>query len=84
MGVQLADLRISIDTFAHSVRGPLATLPFEGRQGLVRTVIERVMVEEGQVDIHFAIPVLDAPKEGPPGRHAGVSTNFRLRSNDND
>jgi uncharacterized protein (TIGR03067 family) len=65
--LQRADLQMSIQSFARSIRTPLATLSFEERQRLVRTVIDRVMVEEGQVDIHFAIPVPGSPKGGPPG-----------------
>ncbi len=55
------------------------------RQRLVRTVIERVMVEGGQVDIHFAIPVCDPPSGPSPDsdhrlRNGRVSTDFRLGS----
>ena len=62
-----------------SVRGPLGTLSFDDRQHLIRTVLERVMVEDGRIDLHFAIPLPAAP-DPPATTH--VSTRFRLRSND--
>jgi site-specific DNA recombinase len=74
-----AELQMSLESFTRSVRAPLATLPFEDRQRLVRTVIERVMVEEGQVDIHFAIPVPDPPNGDGADRQGHVSSDFRLR-----
>ncbi len=74
-----ADLQISLQSFTRSVRAPLATLPFEDRQRLVRAVIERVMVEEGQVDIHFAIPVPEPPNGDGPDRRGQVSGDFHLR-----
>jgi len=74
-----ADLQMSLQSFTRSVRAPLATLSFEDRQRLVRTVIERVMVEEGQVDIHFAIPVPDPSNRDGPDRQRHMSTDFHLR-----
>jgi site-specific DNA recombinase len=79
VALQQTDLQRSIESFARSIHEPLATLPFEARQRLVRTVIERVMVEAGRVDVHFAIP-LDLPKGHPPDGPGQVSTDFRLRS----
>lgn len=78
--LQRADLEMSVARFARDICGPLTTLPFEDRQRLVRTVIERVMVEEGQVDLHFAIPLHEPPTEDPADRPEHVSTDFRLRS----
>jgi site-specific DNA recombinase len=87
VALQRAELQTSLETFTRSIRGPLATLPFETRQRLIRLVVQRVMVEEGHVDIHFAIPV-SAPLQ-PSGsdhhsREERVSTDFRLRSHDRD
>ena len=59
--LQRAELELSVERFTRSICGPLATLGFEDRQRLVRTVIDRVMVEEGHSDIHFAIPVPEPP-----------------------
>ena len=83
--LQRADLQRSVADFARSIAPTLATLPFAERQRLVRTVIERVMVEEGQIDIHFAIPLSDPPPgtspDSPhPPRPRPVSTDFHLRS----
>jgi site-specific DNA recombinase len=79
VALQRAELQMSLQSFTRSIRAPLATLPFEDRQRLVRTTIERVMVEEGQVDIHFAIPVPDPPNGNSAERQGHVSTDFRLR-----
>ena len=75
---QQAQLQADLETFVDTIRGPLATLDFDARQQLVRTVLERVMVEDGRVDIHFAIPLPDPP---PDATNPSVSTRFHLRSN---
>ena len=75
---QQAQLQADLETFVDTIRGPLATLDFDARQQLVRTVLERVMVEDGRVDIHFAIPLPDPP---PDTTNPPVSTLFHLRSN---
>ena len=77
---QQAQLQADLETFVDRIRGPLATLDFDARQQLVRTVLERVMVEDGRVDIHFAIPLPDPP----PDTNHSVSARFHLRSNGND
>ena len=78
---QQAQLQTDLETFVDRVCGPLATLDFDARQQLVRTVLERVMVEDGRVDIHFAIPLPDPP---PGTSDSAVSAHFRLRPNDDD
>ena len=75
---QQAQIQADLETFVDTIRGPLATLDFDARQQLVRTVLERVMVEDGRVDIHFAIPLPDPP---PDTTNPSVSTLFHLRSN---
>ena len=75
---QQAQLQVDLETFVDRIRGPLATLDFDARQQLVRTVLERVMVEDGRVDIHFAIPLPDPP---PDTTNPSVSAHFHLRSN---
>ncbi len=79
VALQRAELQTSLQSFTRSIGAPLATLPFEDRQRLARTAIERVMVEEGQVDIHFAIPVRDPSNGDSAERQGHVSTDFRLR-----
>ena len=78
---QQAQLQVDLETFVDRIRGPLATLDFDARQQLVRTVLERVMVEDGRVDIHFAIPLPDPPSDTT---NPSVSTHFQLRSNGSD
>ena len=75
---QQAQLQADLETFVDRIRGPLATLAFDARQKLVRTVLERVMAEDGRVDIHFAIPLPDPPRETT---NSSVSAHFQLRSN---
>ena len=75
---QQAQLQADLKTFVDRIRGPLATLDFDARQQIVRTVLERVMVEDGRVDIHFAIPLPEPP---PDTTNPSVSTGFHLRSN---
>ena len=75
---QQAQLQADLETFVDRIRGPLATLDFDARQQLVRTVLERVMIEDGRVDIHFAIPLPDPP---PDTTNPSVSAHFHLRSN---
>jgi hypothetical protein len=80
VALQRAELELSVERFTRSICGPLATLGFEDRQRLVRTVIDRVMVEEGHIDIHFAIPVPEPPTGGGLNQGRRVSTDLRLRS----
>ena len=75
---QQAQLQADLETFVDRIRGTLATLDFDARQQLVRTVLERVMVEDGRVDIHFAIPLPEPP---PDTTNPSVSAHFQLRSN---
>ena len=72
---QQAQLQADLEAFVDRIRGPLA---FDARQQLVRTVLERVMVEDGRVDLHFAIPLPDPPQAT---NNASVSGRFQLRSN---
>ena len=78
---QQAQLQADLETFVDRILGPLATLDFDARQQLVRTVLERVMVEDGRVDIHFAIPLPDPP---PGTSNPSVSAHSHLRSNGSD
>ena len=78
---QQAQLQADLETFVDRIRGPLATLAFDARQKLVRTVLERVMVEDSRVDIHFVIPLPDPPRETT---NSSVSAHFQLRSNGNE
>jgi site-specific DNA recombinase len=81
VALQRAELELSVESFTRSICEPLATLGFEDRQRLLRTVIDRVMVEEGHIDIHFAIPMPHPPTSGGPDQGRRVSSDLRLRSN---
>ena len=76
---QQARLQADLETFVDRICGSLATFDFDARQQLVRTVLERVMVEDGRVDLHFAIPLPDPPPVTTTNS-SGVSGRFQLRS----
>jgi len=59
-----AELQQRIDAFASQIADGLATMDFNRRQQLVRTVIDKVIVSESRVEILFNIPLPGAPKEG--------------------
>ena len=82
VGLQQAQLQMTLDAFIRTINEPLAMLSFEHRQELVRTVVERVMIEDGRVDIHFAIPIPIPPATPPALGDGPVSRHFRLRSHD--
>ena len=84
VAVEQVQLRMSLEGFVRSINGPLAKLSVEHRQQVVRTVVDRVMVEDGRVDIHFAIPVPDPPETPTTPADKPVSPFFRLRSHDNN
>ena len=79
---ETAQLHLNLDAFIRRINGPLATLSFEHQQQVVRTVVDRVMVEDGRIDIHFAIPVPNPPSAPTRLAHEPVSTFSRLRSHD--
>ena len=54
-------LRHRLDNFAARVTGGLENLDFEGRQRLLRLVIEQVRVTDWQVEIRLRIPLDDNP-----------------------
>jgi site-specific DNA recombinase len=81
---ETARLHLNVEAFIRRINGPLATLSFEHQQQVVRTVVDRVMVEDGRVDIHFAIPVPNPPSTPTVLAHEPVSTFSRLRSHDGD
>ncbi len=76
-----AERQASLEAFVTDIRASIDTLSFGDRQRLVRTVVDRVMIEDGRVDIHFAIPLPPAPTSRAPVADQPLSTAFRLRSN---
>jgi len=81
---QQAQLHASLEAFVRDIRGALPTFSFAARQQLLRTVVDRVMVADGQLDVHFAIPLPDPPTEQRPEEDAPLSAPFRLRSHHRD
>jgi hypothetical protein len=79
---ETAQLHLNVEAFIRRINEPLATLSFEHQQQVVRTVVDRAMVEDGRVDIHFAIPIPPPPSTPAPPAHEPVSTFSRLRSHD--
>jgi site-specific DNA recombinase len=80
-------LRQRVAGFAQRVASGIDTLDFEGRQRLMRLVVEEIFVSGWHISIRLRIP-LDEPPPEPPGRKAppggrpagAVSTKDRLRS----
>jgi len=61
-------LRRRLAGFAERVAASLDDLDFDGRQRLLRVVVEKVCVSGWRVDIHLKIPLADEP---PPDEHRG-------------
>ena len=61
-------LRRRLAGFAERVAASLDDLDFDGRQRLLRLVVEKVCVSGWRVDIHLKIPLADEP---PPDEHRG-------------
>ncbi|MGA2927444.1 MAG: hypothetical protein ABSG43_15910, partial [Solirubrobacteraceae bacterium] len=59
-------LRRGLAGFAERVAASLDELNFEGRQRLLRLVVEKVRVTGWRVEIHLTIPL---PDQRPPHEH---------------
>jgi site-specific DNA recombinase len=80
-------LRRGIAGFAERVLASLDELDIDGRQRLLRMVVEKVQVTGWRVEIHLKIPLTDddppTPREPPPPKpEPGTSTDVGLRSVD--
>ena len=85
-------LRHRLAGFAERIAASLDELDFEGRQRLLRLVVERVHISGWSVEIHLKIPLTDDPNDdeppgrGPSGPQPGptgprpLSSDVRLRS----
>ncbi len=79
-----------VESFAGRIRHGIESLDFEGRQRLVRLLVEEVRVTGPDVQIHVHIPLDEPPPDGTPLTHPGepavaggrlqVSSLVRLRS----
>ena len=70
-----ADIEAGLQEFAAMVSSNLKHISFENKQKLLRIVLDRVVVKDWRVDVHYNIPL---PKPSPP--ESRVSTKFELRS----
>ena len=81
-------LRRGIADFAERVLASLDELDFDGRQRLLRLVVEKVRVTGWHVEIHLKIPLPDDPppqrEPRPPKPGPGPSSDMGLRSVDGE
>jgi len=70
------DIKANLEEFAALVSSNLKHISFENKQKLLRMVIDKVVVKDWRVDLHYNIPL--AKPAPPPGQK--VSTKFDLRS----
>jgi len=70
------DLKASLEEFASLVSSHLQHISFENKQKLLRMVLDKVVVKDWRVDVHYNLPL---PKPTPPPGPK-VSTKFDLRS----
>jgi hypothetical protein len=71
-----ADIKASLAEFAALVSRNLKSISFENKQKLLRVALDKVVVKDWRVDLHYNIPL---PKPNPPPEHK-VSSQFDLRS----
>ena len=70
------DIKASLEEFAALVSSTLKRISFENKQKLLRMVLDKVVVNDWRVDVHYNIP-LPRPTPTPEQK---VSTKFDLRS----
>ena len=71
-----SDIQESLTEFASLVSSSLKRISFENKQKLLRVVLDKVVVNDWRVDVHYNIPL---PKSTPTPEQK-VSTKFDLRS----
>jgi site-specific DNA recombinase len=71
-----ADIKALLEEFAALVSSNLKRISFENKQKLLRLTLDKVVVKDWRVDVHYNIPL---PKPVPPP-DPKVSTKFDLRS----
>ena len=71
---QEVDVRRGLEEFATLVSDRLQHFSFEEKRKLLRTVLDKVVVKDWRVDVHYNIPL---PRPSQPTEH-GVSTTFDL------
>lgn len=70
------NVKAGLEEFAALVTSNLRHISFENKQKLLRKVLQKVVVKDWRVDIHYNIP-LPKPESGPDRK---VSTKLDLRS----
>src|SRR5215469_5599757 len=70
------DLKASLEEFANLISSNLKHISFENKQKLLRLVLDKVVVKDWRVDVHYNLPL---PKPTPTPEPK-VSTKFDLRS----
>src|SRR2546427_1636909 len=70
------DIKASLEEFAVVVSSSLKRISFENKQKLLRMVLDKVVVNDWRVDVHYNIPL---PRPTPTLEQK-VSTKFDLRS----
>ena len=57
------DIKAGLEEFAALISNNLKRISFENKQKLLRIVLEKVVVKDWRVDVHYNIPL---PKPPPP------------------
>ena len=70
------NIKASLEEFAALVSSSLQRISFENKQKLLRMVLDKVVVNDWRVDVHYNIPL---PRTTPTPEQK-VSTKFDLRS----
>ena len=71
-----SDIQESLTEFASLVSSSLKRISFENKQKLLRVVLDKIVVNDWRVDVHYNIPL---PKRTPTPEQK-LSTEFELRS----
>jgi hypothetical protein len=71
---QESDVRRDLEGFAGLLMGRLQRFSFGEKQKLLRTVLDKIVVKDWRVDVHYNIPL---PRPSHLNEQ-GVSTNFDL------
>jgi hypothetical protein len=71
---QEGDVRGDLEEFAALIANRLQHFSFEDKQRLLRMVLDKVVIKDWRVDVHYTIPL---PRPSQPAQQK-VSTNFDL------
>jgi len=71
--LELSEIAAGLDAFCARVREGLARASFPQRRALVELLVDRVIVLDGEVEIHYVIPT---SPEGPPTRFCHLRLDY--------